>query len=102
LNSKFNPPKFIKVGGRSIKVKKTENLAVEGVGKANGCYNHDNRLIELDTEDGMDVATLLHEATHAVLTTSGLADILGAATEEAVCRAMEMLAPSIYFRAGKK
>jgi hypothetical protein len=101
MSSKFSPPKTIKVGGRVIRVKKAENLSVDGVGKANGAYNHDDKLIELDAEDGMDMATLLHEATHAVLTTSGLSEILGLATEEAICRAMEMLAPCIYFKASK-
>lgn len=100
MSSKFNPPKRLKIGGRIIRVKIVENLHVDGVGKARGAYQHDARIIELDDDDeeGLDCATLLHEATHAVLTTSGLADVVGAQVEEAICRAMEMLAPNIYFK----
>jgi hypothetical protein len=101
LSSKFSPPKNIVVGGRSIRIKVVEDLHVEGVGKANGAYCHDARLIQLDKDDGVNNAFLLHEATHAVLTTSGLSEVLGLQLEEAICTAMEMLASSIYFRAKK-
>ena len=84
-----------------IRIKVVEDLHVDGVGKANGAYCHDDRLIQLDKDDGVHNAYLIHEATHAVLATSGLSEVLGLPLEEAVCTAMEMLASSIYFRAKK-
>jgi len=97
----YDVPKHLNICGRKIKIKVVENLVIEGIGKANGCYQHDLNLITLDSLDGMDTATLLHEAVHAVMTSSGLADVVGLAVEEAICRAMEMLAPAINFK-GKR
>lgn len=95
MNSEFKPPKHVHIGGRKIIVKVTEDI------DDHGQYCHDLKRIEINSSKNEQVATLLHECVHAALTISGLAEVLGANTEEAVCRAIELIAPNIYFKTPK-
>ena len=60
-------------------------------------------LIEISKETPQDemVATLLHESIHAALRVSGVSQLLNEQLEEAVCRAVELIAPNIYFKSKK-
>ncbi len=63
-----------------------------------GLYIHDLKRIELNPNSKEPVETLLHECIHAALAVSGLGEVLGDKIEEAVCRAVETVAPNIYFK----
>lgn len=91
-SEKFTPPKYVMIGGRKILIKLNDEI------EEHGLYCHDLRRIEINPDKNEQVATLLHECVHAALTVSGIAEILGAQTEEAVCRAIEMIAPNIDFK----
>jgi hypothetical protein len=91
-SDKIIPPKFVNIGGRKITIKVNDEIDEHGL------YIHDLRRIEINPKKDEQVATLLHECVHAALTISGLSEVLGANTEEAVCRAIELIAPNIYFK----
>lgn len=95
-------PKSLNIGGKRIKVVVKGELEFEG-GTAYGLYTPSKYLIELDknTEHKEQVATLLHEAVHAALHVSGVGEMLSGPLEEAVCRAVELIAPNIYFKSKK-
>jgi hypothetical protein len=88
-------PKHLTVAGQKVKIISKE---LDG---DHGQYNHDQRTIYLDPSSKEQFATLLHELVHAALTISGVAEVLGDEKEEAVCRAMELLAPILALRSKK-
>jgi len=93
--SEFKAPKSITVGGRRIKVLLDDDIDEHGL------YSHDSRKIFIDPTKDEPNASLLHEACHAALAVSGLSEVLGDKLEEAVCRAVELLAPNIFFKMKK-
>lgn len=96
------PPKSLSIGGKRIKVLVKDGLEFEG-GTAYGLYTPSKYLIELDknTDHKEQVATLLHEAVHSALHISGVGELMSSQLEEAVCRAVELIAPNIYFKSKK-
>lgn len=88
----FKAPKHLTIGGRKIKIILDEDIDEHGL------YYHDARKIVINPTKEEPLASLLHESIHAVLTISGLAEVLDDKLEEAVCRAVELLAPNIYFK----
>lgn len=89
-------PSSLKVMGRKIKIK------VKDLDSDHGQYVHDESTIYLSNnpEHQKDMkATLLHELVHVVLTIGGVAEVLGPEKEEAVCRAVENLAPILIIKA---
>lgn len=88
-------PKSINILGRKIRIKKRD---LDG---DHGRYVHDDAVIYLsDNEEHEKDAwpTLLHEMVHAALTIGGVSEVLDAGKEEAVCRAIENLAPVLSLR----
>lgn len=92
----FEAPKSLLIGGRKIKVILDDEIDEHGL------YYHDTKKIVINPTKEEPLASLLHESIHAALTISGLSEALGDKLEEAVCRAVEMIAPNIYFRTPKK
>lgn len=92
----FEAPKSLYIGGRRIKVVLDEDMDDHGL------YYHDLRKIVINPTKEDPLASLLHEAVHAALTIGGVAEVLGDKLEEAVCRAIELLEPNIYFKPSKK
>lgn len=99
--SKFTPPKFLVIGGKKVRVVVKDVLRADDGEEAFGLFS--DGLIELSRETPADeqVATLLHECIHAALAISGVGEILDGKVEEAVCRAVELIAPNIYFKSKK-
>lgn len=96
MSDEIKPPRSVKVLGKRIKIKIKELEDSD-----HGGYSHDDKTIYLsDDEDQMKDrwATLLHEMVHACLTISGVSEVLGIDREEAVCRAIENLAPLLTLR----
>jgi len=83
------------IGGYKIRVVLDEEMDEHGL------YYHDSRKIVINPTKEDPLASLLHEALHAALAIGGLSEILDGKLEEAVCRAVEMIAPNIYFKAKK-
>ena len=79
--------KTIRIAGKEIKVivKELEDKHGEADLDAGIIYLH----------HGADVPTELHERMHHVLHITGMAEMLGARKVEAVCRAIELLAPYV-------
>lgn len=91
-------PKQVTICGQKIRIKTKD---IEG---DHGRYCHDDRIIYLsdDPEAAKEQwPTLLHEMTHAVLTICGISEVLGTGQEEAICRALENLAPVLALRPKK-
>jgi hypothetical protein len=61
-----------------------------------GQYHHDDRRIDIHSPHPDAMRTLLHEIIHASLAISGLTEVLGDKTEEAVCRCLEIALPHAY------
>lgn len=100
---KFSPPKHLTIGGQKIKVLVKKDLKADDGGVAYGLYCYGDRTIELNAENdqSQQLPTLLHEAVHAALKISGVGELLDPKLEEAICVAIEMLAPNIYFKTKK-
>lgn len=94
--SDFKAPTSIKVGGRNIKIK--QDIDCDDHGR----YYHMQKLIIIDPDKEDPHASLLHEAMHAALAVGGLSEMLDPKLEEAICVAVEMLAPNIYWKMPKK
>jgi len=87
--------KKIKICGKVITIKKKE------LDNLHGEYVHDAAVIYLsdDPKLAKDAwPTLLHEMIHAVLAITGVNEVLGSDKEEAVCRAIENLAPLLELK----
>lgn len=100
---KFVPPKYLTIGGQRIKVIVKRDLKTDGGEMAYGLYCYGDRTIELNSENDINqqLPTLLHEAVHAALKIGGVGELLDPKLEEAICVAVEMLAPNIYFKSKK-
>jgi hypothetical protein len=94
-SEKFTAPAYLMIGGRKIRVILDDDLDDHGM------YVHDTKKISINPTKEDPLATLLHEAVHAALAVGGLSEILEDKLEEAVCRAVELIAPNIYFRPTK-
>ena len=94
-SEKFTAPSHLIIGGRKIRVVLNEEM------EEHGLYYHDSRKILINPTKEEPLASLLHESIHAALAIGGLSEILDDKLEEAVCRAVEMIAPNIYFKAKK-
>lgn len=92
----FEAPKHLMIGGRKIKV------VLDAEIDEHGLYYHDSRKIVINPTKEEPLASLLHETIHASLAIGGLSEVLGDKLEEAVCRAVEMIAPNIYFKSNSK
>lgn len=101
MSSKFVAPKSLVIGGKRVKVVMKDELRSDEGHGAFGLFS--DGLIEISKETPQDemVATLLHECIHAALAISGVGEILDNKVEEAICRAVELIAPNIYFKSKK-
>ena len=101
MSSKFVAPKSLVIGGRKVKVVMKDELKADDGEEAFGLFS--DGLIEISRGTPQDemVATLLHECIHAALSVSGVGGLLSDQQEEAVCRAVELIAPNIYFKSKK-
>ena len=67
-------------------------------------YKHDSNEILVDTKcpEHLVWGVLLHEITHAILTITGVAELLDEKLEEAICVSMENLGPIVQLVKVKK
>jgi Zn-dependent peptidase ImmA (M78 family) len=82
-------PASVKICGKRIKIK------IKDIDSNHGEYVHDEATIYLSNDPRHEKdqwASLLHEIIHAVLTISGVSEVLGIEKEEAVCRSIENVA----------
>lgn len=102
-------PKSINILGKKIKIKTKADTTLkfedaEGAGaedeEVSGYYSHDEGYIMINSSlsEDMQWVTLLHEMVHAVMGITGLSEVVTSDKEEAICRAMENLAPILALR----
>jgi hypothetical protein len=75
-----------------------EQITVEYDGEMED-YGHfilESRTIKLKPDQDREDQTVLHELIHAALRISGLDEVLGPESEEAVCRCLEVALPQAY------
>ena len=88
-------PRQVKICGKTIKIRKKD------LESDHGQFVLDESTIYLSTDPKHEKeqwSTLLHELVHATLSICGVAEVLGDEKEEAVCRALENLAPILALR----